>query len=132
MGMYTQVCGILNVISIGYDQPHGFDDVSKAVDTACLEAGDYWSSEQVRKRFTVLNGGNRSVFIAIACEGKIFGYSKDFELVIYKLMELLPSLEGRIEWVIEEKDFDIVWKIHKGECIIEQMPCYRNGYGNGI
>jgi hypothetical protein len=132
MGMYTQVCGVLNAISIGHPESNGFDDVSKAVDTACLEAGDYWSSEQVRERFTVLNGGNGSVFIAIACEGKIFGYSQDFELVVYKLMELLPSLEGRIEWVIEEKDFDIVWTIHKGECTVEQMPCYRNGYGNGI
>lgn len=135
MGMYTQVCGVLNVGSRTWRYRVG--EVSHAVQKAAgLSSCEYWPPERLLEHATVLSGGSGSVFIAIAVEGKIIGYGKDWQNFINNICTALPTAEGRIEWIYEEprgenSDSDEVWRIHNGEISITWEKRYRNGYGNG-
>lgn len=128
MGMYTQVCGVLNVGSIVWG-----DRVSEVVDAvqkaARVSSCEYWSPSRLLEYVTVLPGGNGSVFIAIAVEGKIIGYGNDWQNFIRDICKVLPTAEGRIEWIYEEhQEVDEVWYIHRGgEVDIKFEPRYRTG-----
>ena len=129
MGMYTQVVGVLNVGSITWRGR--LDEVNNLIDEACEKASDYWEADEIRKRIMAMYGGNGSIFITIAVEGKIIGYGKDWDSVIRELCKLIPSLEGRLEWLYEEdKDKNIVFLIKEGKITVTHQPAYRNGYGN--
>lgn len=130
MGMYTQVCGVLNVGSITWQ--HRVSEVFDVLQEAASSGGDYWSPSRLLDHVIVLPGGNGSVFIAIGVEGKIIGYSNDWQNFIRKICELLPTTEGRIEWLCEKSpDRDEIWYIHKGEITVTWESRYRKGYGNG-
>lgn len=135
MGMYTQVCGVLNVGSI--DWGHRVLEVSDAVQKAAEVSGcDYWRPSCLLNHVTVLAGGNGSVFVAIAVEGKIIGYSNDWQNFIRKICELLPTTEGRIEWIYEtgrvnNENCDELWYVKNGVINIKWETRYRKGYGNG-
>ena len=132
MGTYTQVCGVLNVSSIGrFDPTVLISKVSKILDEACEKATDYWSPAEVRSKFSVLDGGSTgSVFIALACQGKIIGYSEDFENVICELARRIPSLEGKIEWIIDGEDADMILIVQDGKTHYSRQEKYRIGFGN--
>ena len=130
MGMYTQVCGVLNVSSIERNSTVLISKVSKILDEACEKATDYWTPEQVRSKFSVLYGGTGSVFIALTCQGKIIGYSKDFENVICELAKRIPSLEGKIEWIIDGEDADMILIVQAGKTHYSKQEKYRIGFGN--
>lgn len=133
MGMYTQVCGVLNIGSINWGDK--IKSVEKAVDAACSALdgnSDYWSPKQIRQHLHVLNGGNASVFLAVACEGKIIGYGNDWEKTLERICHHLPTAEGRIEWLYEDDATeDIVWIVSNGHINRTVQAGYRNGYGNG-
>jgi hypothetical protein len=137
MGMYTQVMGTLNVASINGD----IRPIKKAVTNAVRKSSQddcYWHPEQILDRIHVLNGGNGSVFLAIAVEGKILGYRyrKDWQQAISAICEAIPTAEGRIEWQFEDDSIDsgghvTVWQVYQGGIKIFTELAYRQGYGNG-
>lgn len=136
MGMYTQVCGVLNIASVHSqttttDVNFVFHDLIDKFDSLSKDKDYYWNVDQMANFIHVLPGGNGSTFIAIAVEGKVIGYGNCWEEFLKELLVALPTSEGRIEWLYESDDVDyLVWYVSKGIITKSREPIYREGYGN--
>lgn len=132
MGCYLHITGILNIGSITWGNCFSYveDRIREVISKKCSFTPHV--SSAILERIHVLDGGNGSIFVAIAAEVQVLEDKNDWETALREVVQEFSSSEGRIEFNWEEEEgFLIAWEVINGK-ILEAVytPCHREGYGN--
>lgn len=141
MGMYTQVRGWLNIVSVGDYYQSQYIKAEERLEKAKREFQtddtimELYNNEPLERKWVcedtyIHGGGNGSAYIFIGTELK--NYGNPAEVWIKYLLKYFPNAEGRMDFQYEkDKDECKYWLIANGKIIKESVnPVWCKGYGN--